>query len=201
MLGKTHAVAGVTTALLFAPPTFIGIGSGILFGCLGGLLPDVDSKQSIASKKLNIVTKITAIAAILFIILLYCTSNQTTNLFGVKNQHITIITRVVSFLILLCFCIVGSKTPHRSFTHSLEFVSLAALCMYFIYAPATIPFALGLLSHIALDLFNKKKLSLVWSLHYRVCFGLVSANGAANDVLYFLSIVLSIVVLVHKIIF
>lgn len=199
MLGKTHAAAGVATALLFTNPTNIaGVGLSIAFGCIGGLLPDVDSKNSIANQKLNTVIKVTALVSVAVTMFLFFTRGNGGDLpFSAKDRS-PLLVRVIAFICLICVLFVGSKTPHRSFTHSLEFLILTTLCVYFIYHAATFPFAIGVLSHIALDLLNKKKLSLVWCLRIRAGFSLVPANGQANSFCYFSFVLASVVLVVWR---
>lgn len=199
MLGKTHAAAGVATALLFSNPTGIaGVGLIAAFGCIGALLPDVDSKNSIANKKLDSVIKVTTLASIVVAVLLFIMHGRNMEVASANKINSLALVKVIAFISLLCISFIGSKTPHRSFTHSLEFTALTTLCVYFIYSSAALPFAIGILSHLALDLLNKKKLSLVWCLRIRAGFGLVPANGQTNSFCYYLFVLASIVLAVWR---
>jgi len=199
MLGKTHAAAGVATALLFFNPTgIVDVGLSAVFGCIGALLPDVDSKNSIANKKLDSIIKVTALASVAIVAFLFIVHGRSIELASVAKTNSLALVKIIAFIGLLCISFIGSKTPHRSFTHSVEFTALTTLCMYFIYSSAALPFAIGILSHLALDLLNKKKLSLVWCLRIRAGFGLVPANGQANSFFYYLFVLASIVLAVWR---
>ncbi len=199
MLGKTHAAAGVATALLFSNSTgIVGVGLSAAFGCIGALLPDVDSKNSIANKKLDFVIKVTALASVAIAALLFIVHGRSMEVASANKINSSALVKVIAFISLLCISFIGSKTPHRSFTHSLEFTALTTLCVYFIYSKAALPFAIGILSHLALDLLNKKKLSLVWCLRIRAGFGLVPANGQTNAFCYYLFVLASIILAVWR---
>lgn len=199
MLGKTHAAAGVATALLFSNPTSIaGVGLSAVFGCIGALLPDVDSKNSIANKKLDSIIRVTTIASVAIVAFLFIVHGGSMEVDATSKINSSALIKVIAFISLLCISFIGSKTPHRSFTHSLEFTALTTLCVYFIYSSAALPFAIGILSHLALDLLNKKKLSLVWCLRIRAGFGLVPANGQTNSFCYYLFVLASIVLAVWR---
>ena len=74
---------------------------------------------------------------------------------------------VIAFLAV---CIFGITKPHRSFMHSFTALAILTIIVDFTFHDATLPFALGMLSHILLDLFNKKKVQLSYPLKNK--FGL-----------------------------
>ena len=74
--------------------------------------------------------------------------------------------------------------PHRSFMHS--FTALAALdaALCLIYPSIAVYFTIGFLSHLATDIFNKKKVRLLYPMKGGVCLNLFHAYGTANTVFF-----------------
>ena len=72
--------------------------------------------------------------------------------------------------------------------HSFTALAILTIIVDFTFHDATLPFALGMLSHILLDLFNKKKVQLSYPLKNKFGLNLCSANGIANTVIFISSI-------------
>ena len=86
--------------------------------------------------------------------------------------------------LFICICAFGKEQPHRSFMHS--FLALALLCaaIGLIWEGAVVYFAAGFLSHLATDVWNKKKVRLLYPLKGGVSLGLFHAYGLANQIFF-----------------
>lgn len=73
-----------------------------------------------------------------------------------------------------------TDTPHRSFMHSFLAAGMLTACMDVIYPDAVPYFAVGILSHLALDLLNRRSIKLFWPWKKGYCMGLCSSRGWIN---------------------
>ena len=78
---------------------------------------------------------------------------------------------------------VGTSQPHRSFMHSFAALALLTACVDIIYPDASAYFAVGFLSHLVLDVLNRKPEKLLWPWKKGFCLGLCSARGVVNRAL------------------
>lgn len=72
--------------------------------------------------------------------------------------------------------------------HSFTALVILTIIVDFIFHDATLPFAIGMLSHILLDLLNMKKVQLFYPLKNKFGLKLCSANGTVNTVIFISSI-------------
>ena len=88
----------------------------------------------------------------------------------------------------------GSKTSHRSFTHSiLGLFIYTAILSYSFKDNIVTPFFFSYLSHIILDLLNKKGISLYYPFKFRFSLKLCESSGKVNQ-LFFTIFSLSIII-------
>ena len=192
---KTHVICANLVSLYLMKPDSI---SSLLVTCgvasLGGLVPDVDLKDSTSDKLFDrlMTSLITIIIMSIFIkyffdIDLYCKIKERVDIFN--------------YLISICLFIViayfGSKSSHRSFTHSIFGLFVYSGILFFGFGfSVVIPYFVSHLSHIILDLFNKKGLALFYPSKFRLCFELCESNGKVNKFLFCLFSFLIVVYLV-----
>ena len=100
---------------------------------------------------------------------------------GENEKTLSFILGIIAFLAV---CIYGITKPHRSFMHSFTALFILTIIVDFIFHDAALPFAIGILSHILLDLLNMKKVQLFYPFKKRFGFKLCSANGMVNMVLF-----------------
>ena len=96
----------------------------------------------------------------------------------------------------LLICAYGKQQPHRSFMHSFAALALLTACVDIIYPDASAYFAVGFLSHLVLDFFNRKPEKLFWPWKKGFCLGFCSARGLVNRALLGCGMVSLAVVLV-----
>ena len=86
---------------------------------------------------------------------------------GINNWivHNSSYLRIISCLLVMIFvCYYGYRQPHRSFLHSFLGLFILSFLCYFAFGNIVIPFSIGLITHIILDLFNIKGLRLFYPL-------------------------------------
>ena len=75
-----------------------------------------------------------------------------------KDSSILSIIGGVGFVVLW---FIGFFSDHRTFTHSLTALSLFSLAVWLIYPPLLFGFVTAYLSHLLLDILNKKKMKFL----------------------------------------
>ena len=191
---KTHVMCANLVSLYLMKPDSI---SELLITCgvasLGGLVPDVDLKDSTSDKLFDrLMTSLITIVLMSFLIKyffdidLYC-----------KIKEYDIFSYLISVCLFIIIAYFGSKSSHRSFTHSiLGLFIYTGILFYGFGFNVVIPYFVSHLSHIVLDLFNKKGIALFYPSKFRFCFDLCDSNGKVNKLLFILFSILIVLYLV-----
>ena len=77
--------------------------------------------------------------------------------------------------------------------HSILALGLLSGIIAVIYLPAVKYFSIGFLSHLVLDMFNYKKVRLLYPMKKGVCFRMFHARGMANDIAFITGIIVAVV--------
>ena len=182
---KTHIVCANALALSIVRPTtmtslLITVGSA----SIGSILSDVDVKDSIPDKLFDrlMVSLITIIC--LGLVLKYIFNVDIYNMLMQYNKYFSYF---LSIGIFITMAFLGSKTPHRSFTHSLFGCFIyTTILSYGFGLDVLIPFVVAFISHIVLDLFNMIGVAILYPSKYRISFKLCESSGKVNDFLFYL---------------
>ena len=191
MTGTTHAVVGAATALtaacLVSGSLNAEAGASIaIAGMAGGVLADIDLKQSKAAQWTRRGIAICVVMLFLVSLAQFMKSGRVTPVGSARM--------IGGMALFICLAIVGMKAPHREKTHSFVFLcgfSVAVFCITDSLAAAA--FALGYFSHLVIDFPNKKGECLLWPLPKRFCLGLCGANGIVSKCLCFIGCVVCLV--------
>lgn len=196
MEGKTHAVVGMATAIsMLQPKDTKELLTALTFGCIGGVICDVDASKSDASKAVNLgiggvigLCAITAIADMFYDVMFMQRITESTNSMRV----------LLGVLLLLSTLSYAKGKPHRTQAHSLLTLPLLCIGLGFIVPDAVRFFAIGFVSHVIIDMLNKKKVYFLYPFNVGVSFGLCKSNGKFSNGLYYIAltttILLSIIV-------
>ncbi len=182
MLGRTHLAVGVAAALaLFPPDNIPALVVGTAAGALGGLLPDIDIGTSDSHKKADIVVAVTVVIAAVVIILEWIFHIGIKNYLMNNESIVQVLGPTVIFIAVGAF---GKGTKHRTFMHSIVGLIIFTACIGIAMPTAAPYFAVGFISHIFIDLLNKKKVQLIYPMKKGFCFSVCSSKGLANRVLF-----------------
>ena len=183
MTCRTHVVcASAATLALMAPETPKLVIVSLMGSTIGSVLPDIDSYNSESNQILHKIFIITMLTIIGSIVIENIFNLDIYNYIAGKEKFHNIAITFIAFLLLSIY---GSKTPHRSFMHSI----LAVILFYFVCS-FSFPnifvycFTIGMISHIMLDFFNHKGIMLFYPFRKRMCFNLCSSNKVTNKVLF-----------------
>lgn len=190
MLGKTHVAVGVATSLaILRPKTTVGVIGAIAGGAIGGWICDIDCRD-IEYKDSTIPDFIIAfIVAAISVFLDYRIGN---GMCDYLLSHFGILT-IAGIFIFLGTCIFGFFSDHRTFTHSLLGLVLLVLSMGMVCLPLALPFGIGYISHIIIDLTNKRGIHLFYPLNKGFCMDICDSDGSANMALLFIGTAASVI--------
>ena len=195
MTARTHVATGaVLTLMVMQPDNIKYLTLSLAGGVIGSIIPDIDSKNSETNQFFDKVTIITILTIIVCICLEYFFNIGLYKLILKKNNIEEIITTVILFFAM---CIIGSRTNHRSFTHSFLGLFLYTIVLYISLPQIFLEsFIVGYLSHIILDLFNHKGLKLFYPMRKRLCFDLCDADGIVNNCIFGIDCIFLFIVII-----
>ena len=182
MLGKTHFAVGIAVGLIVGQPqTIPALLAGIGVSALGGVLPDIDSGTSTAHKDADRIMAVSAAAAGSAAV---AEAVFHVGIYSRLLQNGTIARAVLAVRLFLLVCFFGKEQPHRSFMHSLLALLFLTACVSQIFPDAVQYFAAGFLSHLVIDLLNRRRVHLFYPLGRGVCLNLCSSRGLVNQILF-----------------
>ena len=79
-------------------------------------------------------------------------------------------------------CVFASGSSHRGFSHSLMAMALETICLWLIFPAVALSFAIAFLSHVLLDMMNKRSVRLFYPAKRGICLGWFYADKLANKV-------------------
>lgn len=176
MMSRTHLTVGIAAALALSPVTDLQTcllaAAG---GAIGGVIPDVDIFNT-AHKKDALLVGLISFGILIGGIVYYIMNHL---IIGDVLGHLSIFG---AFCFDVLF-VIGFFSDHRHFTHSILAMLLFSLSVSMICKPLMIPFAIGFISHLALDILNKKGMHLLFPYKKGFCLKLCYADKLANKVL------------------
>ncbi len=184
MTGKTHMAFGAAVSLaVTAPKTPKEMLICIAAAAVGSVISDIDVSTSDARKEFN---KVFGFA---IFIIAAAAGMESVFQFGIlkameKHGYMEMLVGVLIFILI---CVFGRGTPHRSFMHSFLGLVMLTFSAYTILPAAALPFAAAMASHMALDLFNRKRVKLFYPYRKGVAFSVCRSDGAANRAVFYLA--------------
>ena len=191
MLKRTHTVVGMACALsVLQPDTWAEILTAVVAGSIGAQIPDIDSATSESHREADLIC---LSSTIILCGAVYCDSYWNFGLISRIHANSNYLRILLGVFGLIGLCAYGKEKPHRSFMHSLLGILATTACVG-IAVPIAAPwFAIGYASHIFIDLFNKKKVRLLYPYKKGVSFNLCKSNGLVNKLLGTISSVVVII--------
>ena len=189
MLGKTHVASGVATSLVVLHPNSLsGVIGAVIGGAVGGWMCDVDCKtQSQLKSSLHGFV----LTAVITCLALYLDHLLDGNIYKsiVSKWELKKITGAILVLLGVVF---GITSNHRSFTHSIFALLWFTFSFYLLCEPICAALGIGFISHLILDLPNKKGMQLFFPFKKKVCLNICSSDGKANSIIMIFATILSV---------
>lgn len=189
MMKKTHIVTGVTLSSVVAGAVGVHITPiFILASAIGSIFPDVDHPSGAINQKVLLVH------SWLFKVITYVAMAATLYFYGGKHIDHKVLLCMVPLLIVIGF------SRHRSVTHSCICVIAMSGLLTIIKAKygvdIIIPFCLGVIAHIFVDMFNPQGVELLWPYKKNIGFPItIETGGFGEKVLFYVFIMSTIIVL------
>lgn len=181
MLSKTHASVGVAVALLMQPPTTIPmLGAAIAVSAVSGAMSDIDERHSKVKKSFDKLIGLLFALTLAITIMDYCLDIKVIDFLFLNSNVAQSLCAVLMFALI---CFYGCGQSHRGFMHSFACCFMLTTVIALLFPSVCIYFCTAFISHIALDILNKKGEQLFWPLKWRTCFGVCSSDGAINSIL------------------
>lgn len=182
MLGKTHLVVGVATVMAVTQPETISeliLAVGV--GGLGALISDIDAGTSESHHEADKITMLSVIVVLGILALDYFFHAGIMERIVENSGYMSV---TMGILLFVGICAFGKEQPHRSFMHSFLALMLFSLAISLIWKKAVRYFVVGFLSHLVIDIFNKKKVRLLYPLKGGISLGLFRAYGLVNGIFF-----------------
>lgn len=190
MLGKTHMATGVAASLIILhPDTMPGVISAIAGGMVGGWICDLDCRKSEINEGAIAGFIFTAVFGTAILAFDYYVGNGICEYF----KHNYGLKSIMGIVILLLCCIYGFCSSHRTFMHSILALVVMTLSVGLFCMPIAPAFGIGVISHLILDITNKRSLQLFFPFKVKVCMNICSSNGKANNIIMWMSLIISVI--------
>lgn len=189
-MGKTHISMGIASAVLITQPSTVGgCIVAIVGGSAGGIICDIEVHSNRYMRDaLHARIIVAAVAAVSLLADALMRGPITSY---IKQTDVTIL--LVGAAVVVGVSIFGRFQAHRTFTHSLLALLLLTAGVAMVCLPLTVAFAIGFLSHVLLDLLNKKRVQLLYpSKVGNLCLGLCYANRIVNKAFLVLGVLGSV---------
>lgn len=180
MMGKTHITVGIASAVLLTQPTTLGgCLVAIIGGSTGGIICDIEVHSNRYCRDALYARYMVAGLVAAALLADSVIRGPATDYF--RHSNPTVVLMGAGLLAGVSFF--GRLQKHRTFTHSLLALVLLTIGVGMLCLPLAPPFAIGFVSHVALDLMNKKPVQLLYpSKAGNVCLRWCYADGIANKV-------------------
>lgn len=189
MTKRTHLVAGTAITLgLIRPTTILGLVMCLVTSSIGSLISDIDVSTSKSRGELY---KIIIVSIISVLICIALEKNFNIGILEIIRNQSSVQRILIGLLTLLGICCFGITTSHRTFMHSILGVISVSSAVFIILPKATLPFAISMLSHIFLDLFNTKRIQILYPLKKpRIALKFCKSNGLVSKILFHISMII-----------
>lgn len=185
MLGKTHFSVGMAAGIAICrPQTMPMLIAGAGLAAFGGTICDIDVETSDAHEQVDrmLVVAVIMVAAVVVMDFIF-----RVGIYRRLMANSNIARVIIGSLAFLVICAFGKEQPHRSFMHSFLALAMLSICVYIIFPDMTPYFMVGFMSHMFIDVFNRKREKLFWPVGKGFCLHWCSANGIVNKILFYVS--------------
>ncbi|MDO5417223.1 MAG: metal-dependent hydrolase [Lachnospiraceae bacterium] len=178
MTGKTHLAVGTAAALcLLQPDTLKEWVLCLGAASIGSVISDIDASSSDSREELN---KITALSVLAMTAVCFAEYRWNLGILKSFDRESSLFRLFTGFVMLLAICSFGKNQPHRTFMHSLPGCLIVTAVVSLIYPDAAPYFLVSMLSHIAIDLLNRRGVQLLYPLKWKLCLDICRSNGIIN---------------------
>ena len=178
MMSLTHIVIGIASSLAICRPQSTEALLPVLAGAsVGSIICDIDCRARV--RMLDRLRGWVIVAGLLTGVLIV------DDLYGYPLMNcineLSPVFLAARFVFLVCAMIAMGFGP-RGFSHSLLAVLIYTGCMYVMVRPVAVPFLIAAVSHLVLDLTNRKPVRILYPVKKGFCLKWFYADRKANTV-------------------
>lgn len=179
MMAKAHIAVGMAAAFSIMGPGSLSealpVVTGAALGCLACDLDCENTTERSESSRYRAIMAAVAVAALIEDHLIGAGMWASA---GSGEQYLWF-TGLAAFVLVCTFASVAS---HRGFAHSLLALALETAALWLVFPAVAEPFAIAFISHLVLDLMNKKPVRLFYPAEKGFCLKWFYADRLANRV-------------------
>ncbi len=179
MMSKTHLTVGAACCLAAAPATSEGLLYAVLGGSIGSMICDIDRSGEGTVQDSKVSWLITVIISIAAYMRRAFFSGAGLTFRGLISDPV----RLVCFALLILLYLFAISGSHRGFSHSLLMFVLSFALVFMISRQTSLFYAIGFLSHMILDLMNKRPVKIFYPYYRGFCLDWCYCDGTVNRVL------------------
>ena len=198
MEGLTHISVGMALSMLVtpieAPADYVYALAG---GALGGILADLDLWKTNNKRKNEAIQTESIVVLLFFAAFLIDFFSEKLLLQHILSERFMTIIGAIGFLILI---VISLRSQHRGFTHSIAAMFLYTFFVFGIYPPVGMACFVSYISHLLLDLLNKKGIRLFFPVTRKYCLKICAYDKTTNTVIMYIGFALTIFLLIMRII-
>lgn len=199
MMSKTHIAVGIAASMAIMHPANVeGCLLAVTGGAIGGVLADIDTLNNDSPKRDALVGQLISVGITVVAFLLDFLFKTGIGKTVVTQNKIFLIPGVIIYI--GCW-ILGFLSDHRTLTHSILAALIFSAAVFAICPKMAIPFFIGYIIHLILDLLNKKKFRILYPLKWEFCLGLCYAGKTANTVIMYVGLAASIFLILNSVLF
>ncbi|GEM_PF-3182985 len=182
MTGRTHLSVGMAaTLIVLRPMTLPAVATCIGGALIGSVISDIDVKTSNAR---DVVNRVLGIVVLFMVIEGFINYRFQMNILNLILEQSSVYHFISGMAVFIVACIICKELPHRSFMHSAIGVFSFSLIVYYIFPDMMLPFAIAFVSHIMLDMLNKKEVRVWYPLKKGISLNLCKSNGWISNILF-----------------
>ena len=194
MMSKTHLSVGLAAALAVAPPTNEGLYYALIGGSIGSMICDIDRSSEGTVRDSGVTWLITAVIMIAAYLKQSIFSGSGITYRDLLSNPWQLIS--LAFLVgLLLFAINGA---HRGFSHSFMMFFCSFFFMFFLCRRASLFYAVAFLTHIFLDILNKRPVRIFYPAKKGFCLYWCYCDGTVNQLLLACGSIAVVLLLFYK---
>lgn len=175
MVGAAAALVAVSAAMP-AAATVPALALAAAGGAAGGVFPDLDVKSS-AHPLRDRAARVAAATMLAGAVALDAARGGTLLRAAAARGMAPVAIGVVALAGLLC---AARLSAHRGLSHSLAALVALAAATWLACPPLAAPVAVGMASHLALDLLGHRPVRLLWPARGGVCLGICKTGGIVD---------------------
>ena len=179
MLAKAHITVGMAAAFTVIMPEDAAEALPVIAGAsLGCLICDIDCDNAAERTDSSHWRKVMACIAAVSLAADHLLDAGMWRTLAQSSPYVW----AAGIAVFVLTCAFASVSSHRGFSHSLAAVALETLSIYLVFPAAAAPFAIAFITHLILDIMNKRPVRLLYPLRKGFCLGWFYADRLADKV-------------------